>query len=123
MCEVLLDVQHLTHYFKINSKIKIRAVDDLSFQIRRGEIFGLVGESGCPKAYRRNKKMLQTSRQMIFQDSASSLNGRMKVAEIIAEPMEIHHIRPPRGSLRREAEFQLHYVGMEASYLDMIFRW
>ena len=147
MCEVLLDVQHLTHYFKINSKIKIRAVDDLSFQIRRGEIFGLVGESGCgkstaayclmniyrpfsgkilyrgidicdPKAYRRNKKMLQTSRQMIFQDSASSLNGRMKVAEIIAEPMEIHHIRPPRGSLRREAEFQLHYVGMEASYLD-----
>ena len=62
--------------------------------------------------------MLEAERQIIFQDSTSSLNQRMKVADIIAEPMSIHRIKPPRGSLRAEAEFQLSYVGMDASYLD-----
>ena len=147
MADILLDVQHLTHCFKPGKDAVIRAVDNLSFQLRRGEIFGLVGESGSGKstaarcvmniyrpaagkiiykgintcdsrAFRANKKMLQTSRQLIFQDSASSLNGRMTVADIIAEPMRIHRIRPPRGSLRKEAEFQLYYVGMDSSYLD-----
>ena len=42
----------------------------------------------------------------------------MKVADIIGEPMDIHHIKPPRGSLRAEAEFQLYYVGMDKEYLD-----
>jgi oligopeptide transport system ATP-binding protein len=42
----------------------------------------------------------------------------MTVADIIAEPMSIHHMKPPRGSLRAEAEFQLSYVGMDSSYLD-----
>ena len=42
----------------------------------------------------------------------------MKVADIISEPMAIHKVRPPRGSLRAEAAFQLHYVGMDESYLD-----
>ena len=147
MADILLDVQHLSHYFKLGKSAVVRAVDDLSFQLRRGEIFGLVGESGSGKstvarcvmniyrpsagkivykgvdtcdsrAFRRNKKMLQTSRQLIFQDSASSLNARMTVADIIAEPMEIHHIKPPRGSLRAEAEFQLYYVGLDSSCLD-----
>ena len=62
--------------------------------------------------------MLEARRQIIFQDSTSSLNQRMKVADIIAEPMHIHRVKPPRGSLRSEAEFQLKYVGMDASYLD-----
>lgn len=147
MDDLILDVQHLTHQFRLTKNLVIKAVDDLSFQIRRGEIFGLVGESGSgkstvarcimniyqpsfgrifyngidvcdPKEFRKHKKMLQTSRQLIFQDSASSLNGRMKVADIIAEPMEIHHIKPKRGSLRAEAEFQLYYVGLDKSYLD-----
>lgn len=147
MDDLILDVQHLTHQFRLTKNLVIKAVDDLSFQIRRGEIFGLVGESGSgkstvarcvmniyqpfsgrifyngidvcdPKEFRKHKKMLQTSRQLIFQDSASSLNGRMKVADIVAEPMEIHHIKPPRGSLRAEAEFQLQYVGLDKSYLD-----
>ena len=147
MDDLILDVQHLTHQFRLTKILVIKAVDDLSFQIRRGEIFGLVGESGSgkstvarcvmniyqpfsgrifyngidvcdPKEFRKHKKMLQTSRQLIFQDSASSLNGRMKVADIVAEPMEIHHIKPPRGSLRAEAEFQLQYVGLDKSYLD-----
>lgn len=147
MDDLILDVQHLTHQFRLTKNLVIKAVDDLSFQIRRGEIFGLVGESGSgkstvarcimniyqpsfgrifyngidvcdPKEFRKHKKMLQTSRQLIFQDSASSLNGRMQVVNIIAEPMEIHHIKPKRGSLRAEAEFQLYYVGLDKSYLD-----
>ena len=46
------------------------------------------------------------------------MNQRMTVADIIAEPMHIHRVRPPRESLRAEAEFQLSYVGMDSSYLD-----
>lgn len=147
MDDLILEVQHLTHQFRLTKNLVIKAVDDLSFQIRRGEIFGLVGESGsgkstvarcimniyqpssgrifynginvcAPKEFRKHKKILQTSRQLIFQDSASSLNGRMQVADIIGEPMEIHHIKPPRGSLRAEAEFQLHSVDLDKSYLN-----
>ena len=147
MSEILLDVQHLSHVFKLSKHAAIKAVDDVSFQIRKGEIFGLVGESGSGKStvarcimniykptagkivydgidvcdrkeFRKHHKMLEAGRQIIFQDSTSSLNQRMKVADIIAEPMSIHRIKPPRGSLRAEAEFQLRYVGMDASYLD-----
>lgn len=62
--------------------------------------------------------MLQTCRQMIFQDSASSLNQKMKVSDIITEPMRIQHITPPRGSFVKEAAFQMEYVGLENSFLD-----
>ena len=115
--------------------------------MKKGEIFGLVGESGSGKStvarcimnvyqptageilyhginicdrkqFRDNRKLLETRRQIIFQDSTSSLNQRMKTVDIIAEPMKIQHIKPPRGSYRAEAEFQLHYVGMEAAFLD-----
>lgn len=145
--EVLLDVKHLTQQFHLTRKIKVKAVDDVSFQIHKGEIFGLVGESGSGKStvarclmniyqptkgeiwykdvnicdkkeFRKNKKMLQTRRQMIFQDSASSLNQRMKVVDIIQEPMKINHIVPPRGTGRQEAEFQMRYVGLDKSFLD-----
>ncbi len=147
MSEILLDVQELTHCFRLGRNTVIRAVDHVSFQLRRGEIFGLVGESGSGKStvarcimslirpaagkirylgvnicdpgqFRAHRKLLQTSRQLIFQDSAASLNPRMKVADIITEPMAIHHIRPPRGSLRQEAAFQLKCVGMDPSCLD-----
>lgn len=171
---VLLDVQHLTHAFPLTKKVTVKAVDDVSFQIRKGEIFGLVGESGSGKStvarcimniykpndghppnrnprsrkwgfedkdnaddlyggsrilykgidtcnlaiFRKNRRMLQTTRQIVFQDSNSSLNQRMKVCDIITEPLRIQHITPPRGSLRAEAEFQMHYVGLDAEYLD-----
>ena len=147
MSEILLDVQNLSHVFQLNKHTAIKAVDNVSFQIKKGEIFGLVGESGSgkstvarcimniykpaagkilynginicdPAAFRKHRKRLECNRQIIFQDSTSSLNGRMRVADIIAEPMSIQHVKPPRGSFRAEAEFQLYYVGMDASYLD-----
>lgn len=147
MNDILVDVQHLTHRFRVTKKIVVDAVDDVSLQIGRGEIFGLLGESGSGKStlagcimnvyrptagqvfyenintcdrkqYKANKKRLESERQLIFQDSVSSLNQRMKVADIIAEPMTIHRIKPPRGSYRAEAAFQLHYVGMDESNLD-----
>jgi oligopeptide transport system ATP-binding protein len=88
------------------------------YQATSGEIF-YNGINVCDKAeFKKHHRMLEERRQIIFQDSTSSLNQRMKVADIIAEPMAIHHIKPPRGSFRAEAEFQLSYVGMDASYLD-----
>lgn len=145
--EVLVEVKHLTHRFHLTKKAVIRAVDDISFQIYKGEVFGLVGESGSGKStaarclmniyqpsegeiryrginicdkkeFKANRKLLQTRRQMIFQDSASSLNQRMKVVDIIQEPMKINHIVPPRGTGRQEAEFQMRYVGLDKSFLD-----
>ena len=145
--DILLDVQHVSHVFPLTKQVSVKALDDVSFQIRRGEIFGLVGESGSGKstaarcamgilqpsgghifyngvdlcdraACRANKKMLQTTRRMIFQDSASSLDPHMTVCDSIAEPMRIHHIAPPRGTYRKEAEFQMYYVGLDKTYLD-----
>lgn len=145
--EILLDVSHLTQVYTLPGGRKAKALDDVSFQIRKGEIFGLVGESGSGKStiarcvmnltrpshgsicyrgietnhllsYRRHKRMLQSERQIIFQDSASSLDPRMKICDIVAEPMKIQKRIPPRGSLRAEAEFQMHYAGLDEEYLD-----
>ena len=75
-------------------------------------------ETNNPLVYRKHKRMLQSERQIIFQDSASSLDPRMKICDIVAEPMKIQKRIPPRGSLRAEAEFQMHYTGLDAEYLD-----
>lgn len=145
--DVLLDVQHLTEVFPLSKKETLTAVDDVSFQIRRGEIFGLIGESGSgkstvarcimniyrptggciswqginicdPRAFQTNKKILQSDRQIIFQDADASLNPRKKVCDIIMEPMKLQHVRPSRGTMRTEAAFWLQRVGMDAAYLD-----
>ena len=143
--DILMDVQHLSHIFRLNRKVKVHAVDDVSFQIKKGEIYGLVGESGSGKStvarcvmniykpsageiyykgipvcknreFKKNRKMLQMTRQMIFQDSASSLNPGMKVGDIVAEPLRIQS-RKIRTD-KKEIEKQLEMVGLDGSYLE-----
>ena len=75
-------------------------------------------DTGNRMEVRKNRVLLQQERQMIFQDSASSLNQRMKVEDIVMEPMKLAHRRPPRGSYRAEAAYQLKYVGLDESCLD-----
>ena len=117
--EILMEVKHLKKYFKLHSKQYLRAVDDVSFNIYKGETLGIVGESGCGKTtcgrtcigmygktdgevlYRgkdvhnlkgSEKKEFMRQAQMIFQDPYSSLDPRLKVHDIIAEGMRIHHL-------------------------------
>ncbi|MBR0507239.1 MAG: ATP-binding cassette domain-containing protein [Clostridia bacterium] len=119
--DILVDVRHLKQYFNINVgplKTKpLKAVDDVSFSIRRGETLGLVGESGCGKTtvgrsilhlYQptggevifngrpiKSKKDIAELRKkatMVFQDPYSSLNPRMTVSDIIGEPLDIHKV-------------------------------
>ncbi|WGU92154.1 ABC transporter ATP-binding protein [Paenibacillus dendritiformis] len=121
--QALLDVRGLKKYFYTSkglfgkNKQTLKAVDDVSFQIRRGETFGLVGESGCGKSTtgrsivrlydvtageirfdgtdlahlsERELKPFRKRMQTIFQDPYSSLNPGMNVTQLISEPMEIH---------------------------------
>lgn len=147
MTENLLEVRNLSCVFPLGGGRVRRALDGLTFQVRRGEIFGLVGESGSGKStaarcimnllrpaageiryqgidiwdrrqFRRHRRLLRTGRQLLFQDSFSSLNPRMTAAEIVAEPLVIQRTVPPRGTLRAEAAFQLRAVGLDDSFLD-----
>ena len=147
MTENLLEISHLTHKFPIDRRESLTALDDVSFALRRGEIFGLVGESGSgkstlarcvmtvyrptagkiifngiettdPRAFRKKKAYLQSARQIIFQDSNSSLDPKWQAWQVIAEPMRLQRVTPKRGSYRAEAEFQMHYVGLDPLYLD-----
>ncbi len=115
----LVEVSHLKEYFQISTGMfaskPLKAVDDVSFNIRRGETLGLVGESGCGKTtvgrtllhlYKptdgevrfegkpiRTKADINEFRRkatMVFQDPYSSLNPRMTVSDIIGEPLDIH---------------------------------
>lgn len=95
--EMMVELHHVKEYFRIHDQLTIRAVDDISFGIRKGEVFGLVGESGCGKStvarlisgiYRPTEGEVlfhgnpKKEMQMIFQDSAASLNPRMTVEQI-----------------------------------------
>ncbi|MCM3291853.1 ABC transporter ATP-binding protein [Paenibacillus sp. MER 180] len=123
--EILLDVRGLKKYFPASKSLLgrpqkvLKAVDDVSFQIHKGETFGLVGESGCGKSTTgrsivrlydvtdgevlfdgqniatMNEKQLKPFRkrmQTIFQDPYSSLNPGMNVTQLISEPMAIHGV-------------------------------
>lgn len=146
--ETLLEVKNLTHMFRLSKNAVIRAVDNVSLSIRRGEIFGLVGESGSGKStlarccmniyeptggeilykginicdkkqFIANKKALQRERQIIFQDSNSSLNQRMSVRSILEEPLLINGLY--RNAREREEflRYQISFVGLEPRFLDL----
>lgn len=150
-CEsVLANVSQLKKYYPIKEGIifdrmigNVRAVDDVSFEIYRGETLGLVGESGSGKTTvgrsllriieptsgkiefdgrdivgmnRKEFREIQHRMQMIFQDPYASLNPRIRVEDIVAEPLEIQGALSKREVKDRVVEL-LELVGLETSYL------
>lgn len=141
----IIEVKELEQKFCINKHLTINAVDKISFSIKKGEIFALVGESGCGKSttaktimgvntltggqiffkgnkisdrkiYNENKKDIQKNMQIIFQDSAAALNPRMTVEEIIAEPLKTHKIIKNKDKLNEKIENLLYQVGLDSSF-------
>ena len=149
--DVLLDVRDLVMHFPLTQGIifqrkvgAVRAVDGVSFAIKRGETLGLVGESGCGKSttgravlqlYKptsgtvffegqdltrlRGEQMRRMRRkvQMIFQDPYASLNPRMTVGSIIGEPLEIHGLARGREKQQRVQEL-LSVVGLNPYFAN-----
>jgi len=148
--EPLLTVQHLKKYFPIHRGVfgrvteYVRAVDDVSFTINRGETFGLVGESGCGKTtagrailrlhepdggsirfdgtdvLSLGKQELRRKRrdmQIIFQDPYASLNPRMTIRTIVGEPFAIHHIASGSERETRISDL-LKTVGLDPSVMN-----
>ena len=143
--DTLLEVKGLKQYFNINlgffrSK-PLKAVDDVSFSIRRGETLGLVGESGCGKTtvgrsilhlYQptagqviydgkeiNSKESLKEFRKkatMVFQDPYSSLNPRMTVSDIVAEPLDVHHLYSTKHERNDRVLELLGYVGLNSEH-------
>jgi peptide/nickel transport system ATP-binding protein len=141
--ERLLDIKDASKFFPIRMGLfrrpwQIRAVNDVTLDIKRGETLGLVGESGCGKStlgrlvlrlddptageirfegidlarLKRDELLAVRKRmQVIFQDPYSSLNPRMTVGQIVAEPMRVHRILPPSEIPERVAEL-LQTVGL-----------
>ena len=145
----LLEIRNLKKYFPVRGGFfrrvvgQLKAVDDVSFRIPRGETFGLVGESGCGKStlgrailrlheptsgrvildgteitalHRRQLVEQRRNMQIIFQDPYASLSPRRTVMQTLLEPMEIHHIGTP-GSRRRKVLELLDIVGMNSKIL------
>jgi peptide/nickel transport system ATP-binding protein/oligopeptide transport system ATP-binding protein len=143
----LLSVQHVKKHYDVRKGIfgkhyHVRAVDGVSFNVRRGEVFGIVGESGCGKstlgrmicklesitegdidlegdslANISDRKMLQVRKkvQMIFQDPYSSLNPRMTVSDIVGEPFIVHKLTENNADREQKVLSLLNDVGL-ASY-------
>lgn len=141
---VMLEVKDLCKYFDLGGGRVLKAVDNVSFNIKRGEILGLVGESGCGKTTlgrtvkqlyqptsgsilfdgeeiigqsKERRKQFSRRTQMIFQDPYSSLDPRMTVAEIISEGMEIHNIGTARQREERVIEL-LEMVGLNREHAN-----
>jgi oligopeptide/dipeptide ABC transporter ATP-binding protein len=141
----LLQIRHLTKRFNVRGGGVVRAVEDVSFTIRRGETFALVGESGCgkttltklvlgleqptfgailfngddlAKASSKTMHAYRREAQAVFQDPYSSLNPRMRVSKIIAEPLMAHGIGD-RASQRARVLEMLDVVGLPKTAADL----
>ena len=145
--DTLVEVKHLKEYFSINTGLfsskPLKAVDDVSFSIRRGETLGLVGESGCGKTtvgrtllhlYKPTdgeiwfdgkqivtKKDIAEYRQktaMVFQDPYSSLNPRMTVADIIGEPLDVHKMYKSEAERKERILELMAQVGLNSEHAN-----
>ncbi len=144
MSDILLEVKGLKQYFPVNTgfgkKIPLKAVDDVSFTINKGETLGLVGESGCGKTtvgrsllrlYKptagevyfnnelvtdKNITELRKEMQMVFQDPYSSLDPRMTVEDIIGEPLDVHKLYSNKKERREKILELMNYVGLNSEH-------
>lgn len=141
----LVDVRHLKEYFPVSTgffkSTPLKAVDDVSFQIRRGETLGLVGESGCGKTTvgrtilhlykptdgevvydgrpiktKEDIKWFRTKSTMVFQDPYSSLNPRMTVSDIIGEPLDVHKMYSSREEREQKILELMDRVGLNSEH-------
>ncbi|MCI9272878.1 MAG: ATP-binding cassette domain-containing protein [Clostridiales bacterium] len=140
----LLEVQHLKQYFPVKGKAfhsnEIKAVDDVSFFINRGETLGLVGESGCGKTTigrtilrlheptggnilfdgtdvtKGNFLPYRKQMQIVFQDPYASLDPRMTVGDIIGEPIDIHHLAENKQQRKEMILSLLETVGLNSEH-------
>lgn len=147
----LIEIEHLKTYFPIQKGIfrktvgYVKAVDDVSFHVHKGETLGLVGESGCGKTtlgrsilrliepssgnvkYKgtdisslgsNEMRALRKDLQIIFQDPYSSLNPRMKIGSAILEPMQVHKLES-NNAIRKEKVIELmETVGLKADQFN-----
>lgn len=138
MSEILVKVKDLKKHFSTSSGV-LHAVDGVSFDIKKGETLGIVGESGCGKSTTGrailqvypidggsveidgiemtslNKKELRANRrvaQMIFQDPYASLNPRKTIYQIIEEPLLIHKMCPDKKERRKKVQGLMNLVGL-----------
>lgn len=142
--EKLIEIKNLKKHFKLNRKQVLKAVDGISFDIYKGETFGLVGESGCGKSTvgrtmmrmyqatdgeaiykgrnvheiksKKEVKEFHRSMQMIFQDPYASLNPRLTVKDIIAEGLDIHGMLQTKTERNHRVNELLELVGLNREH-------
>ena len=136
----ILEVKHLKQYFPVSTGFlktrPLKAVDDVSFSLKKGETLGLVGESGCGKTTvgrsllqlykptagevyfdgslvnKQNMSEFRRRAQMVFQDPYSSLNPRMTVGDIVAEPLDVHKLYNSKKERAEKVQELLKVVGI-----------
>lgn len=143
--EVILSVQHLKKYFEVGKNATLKAVDDISFDIYKGETLGVVGESGCGKTTcgrtciglydktdgqvlfkgkdvhtlsGKEKFAFKKQAQMVFQDPYGSLDPRMTVSDIIGEGIDIHRLAKSKKERQQIIYKYLELVGLNREHAN-----